>query len=108
MLGNIKEKDDELIKTNQKLEEEVKERQRLINELEKALSYIKTLSGLMPICSVCKRIRDHKGYWNQIESYIHEHSEAQFSHSICPDCLKKLYPYMFDKSGDKSDSIKEP
>lgn len=97
MLGNIKEKDDALINANLKLEEDIQERQRLINELETALSEVKTLSGLLPICSSCKRIRDDKGYWNQIESYIHEHSEAQFSHSICPDCVKKLYPDLYNE-----------
>jgi PAS domain S-box-containing protein len=68
------------------------EREKLIKELEKALSEVKALSGLLPICSSCKKIRDDMGYWNQIESYIHKHSEAQFSHSICPECAKKLYP----------------
>jgi PAS domain S-box-containing protein len=70
------------------------DRERLIVELREALSEVKTLSGLLPICASCKKIRDDKGYWNQIESYIHEHSEAQFSHSICPDCVKELYPDM--------------
>lgn len=104
MLGNIKEKDDALIKANSTLEEDIKERQRLINELEKALSEVKTLSGLLPICSSCKRIRDDKGYWKQLESYIHEHSEAQLSHSICPDCVKKLYPDMYDKMYPEKES----
>jgi len=67
------------------------ERERLIRELKAALSEVKTLSGLLPICASCKKIRDDKGYWNQIESYIRNHSEAEFSHSICPDCGKKLY-----------------
>lgn len=57
-----------------------------------ALSKVKLLSGLIPICASCKKIRDDKGYWNQIESYICKHSEAEFSHGICPDCAKKLYP----------------
>lgn len=61
------------------------------NELQKALSEIKTLSGMLPICSSCKKIRDDKGYWNQIELYIRERSEAEFSHSICPNCAEKLY-----------------
>lgn len=61
-------------------------------ELEEALGKVKQLSGLLPICASCKKIRDDKGYWNQIESYIKEHSEAEFSHGICPECLKKLYP----------------
>jgi PAS domain S-box-containing protein len=68
------------------------ERERLIRELQKALSHIKTLTGLLPICSHCKKIRDDKGYWNQIEVYISEHSEAEFSHGICPECKEKLYP----------------
>ncbi len=57
-----------------------------------ALKEIKILSGLLPICASCKKIRDDNGYWNQIESYINQHSEAEFSHSICPDCTKNLYP----------------
>jgi PAS domain S-box-containing protein len=68
------------------------ERERLISEREKALSEIKALSGLLPICASCKKIRDDKGYWNQIESYIESHSDAEFSHGICPDCMGKLYP----------------
>ena len=61
------------------------------NRLKEALAKVKTLSGFIPICAACKKIRDDKGYWNQIESYIREHSDAEFSHSICPDCKKKLY-----------------
>lgn len=61
-------------------------------ELQEALDTVKTLKGLLPICSNCKKIRDDDGYWNQIESYIGEHSEAEFSHSICPDCAQELYP----------------
>lgn len=68
-------------------------RQRTAHEeKEKALGEVKILSGFLPICASCKNIRDDKGYWKQIESYISHHSEAQFSHSICPDCAKKLYP----------------
>jgi hypothetical protein len=66
-------------------------------ELEEALSRVKLLSGLLPICASCKKIRDDKGYWNQIESYIREHSEAEFSHGICPECIKKLYPDYYEK-----------
>jgi hypothetical protein len=62
------------------------------DRLEQALSQIRTLRGLLPICANCKKIRDDKGYWNQLETYIHDHSEAQFSHGICPECRKKLYP----------------
>ena len=63
-------------------------------KLETALFEIKTLSGMLPICSYCKKIRDDKGYWNQIESYIHKHSRAEFSHGICPECAKNYYPHM--------------
>lgn len=68
-----------------------KEREKLVNELQNALAQVKTLSGLIPICASCKNIRDDKGYWNQIENYLRDHSEAQFSHSICPECARKLY-----------------
>jgi PAS domain S-box-containing protein len=68
------------------------ERERLIIELQDALADVKLLSGLVPICANCKKIRDDQGYWTQIESYIQDRSDAKFSHSICPDCAKKLYP----------------
>jgi hypothetical protein len=68
------------------------ERNHLIESLQDSLAKIKTLSGMLPICASCKKIRDDKGYWNQIETYIGEHSEAEFSHGICPECAKKLYP----------------
>ena len=68
------------------------ERERLISELKTALADVKTLRGLLPICSNCKKIRNDTGYWEQIETYISNHSEAKFSHGICRDCAKKLYP----------------
>ena len=68
------------------------EKDNLIVELQEALRNVRTLNGLLPICASCKKIRDDKGYWNQIECYIREHSNAEFSHGICPDCAKKLYP----------------
>jgi PAS domain S-box-containing protein len=68
------------------------ERENLICKLQDALDDVKTLSGMLPICASCNKIRDDKGYWNQIESYIRDHSEAVFSHSICPECAKILYP----------------
>lgn len=67
-----------------------KEHERLIVELQGALSEIKRLSGLLPICFSCKKIRDDQGYWNQIETYISQHSEAEFTHGICPDCAQKF------------------
>jgi len=68
------------------------EREELIARLQEALAQAKTLSGLLPICSSCKKIRDDRGYWNQIETYIRERSAAEFTHGICPDCAQKLYP----------------
>ena len=68
---------------------------RANSELEAALANVKQLSGLLPICASCKKIRDDNGYWTQIEGYIRDHSEADFSHSICPKCAKKLYPDLF-------------
>ncbi len=68
------------------------EREQVIRELQTALAQVRTLSGLLPICSSCKNIRDDKGYWIQIEDYVRNHSEADFTHGICPDCRGKLYP----------------
>jgi len=67
------------------------EQKRLMTELQEAFSRIKTLSGLIPICANCKRIRDDRGYWRRIEKYIEERSQAEFTHSLCPDCEQKLY-----------------
>ncbi len=72
-------------------------REKLIRELQEALANIKILRGMLPICSSCKKIRDDKGYWNQIESYIRDHTEAEFTHGICPECMKKLYPDLYER-----------
>jgi len=100
----VAQRTEELMKANQTLAADVvmlrraeEERERLILELQGALNKVKLLSGLLPICASCKKIRDDNGYWNQIESYIRDHSEAEFSHSICPDCAKKLYPEFYKK-----------
>ncbi|MDM8522497.1 response regulator [Desulfococcaceae bacterium HSG8] len=69
-----------------------KERDRLTCELREALGKVKQLSGLLPICANCKKIRNDQGYWERIEAYITDHSEAEFSHGICPECARKLYP----------------
>jgi PAS domain S-box-containing protein len=68
------------------------ERDRLIQELKAALANVKSLSGLLPICAGCKKIRDDKGYWSQVESYVQAHSEATFTHGLCPECIKRIYP----------------
>lgn len=77
---------------NIKQEQDAREHEKLIAELEAALLKVKTLSGMLPICSSCKKIRDDQGYWQQIEFYIKAHSQAEFSHSLCPDCVSHLYP----------------
>lgn len=81
-----------------KIEEE---RENLIKELRKALDEVKTLEGLVPICSHCKKIRDDSGFWGNVEQYIAKHSNVDFSHGICPDCLKKHYPEQYKKMKDK-------
>jgi two-component system, OmpR family, response regulator VanR len=73
-----------------------KKLQEFNEQLQEALTNIKTLSGLIPICASCKKIRQDSGYWQQIEAYISDHSEAKFSHGICPECVKKLYPDIYD------------
>ncbi|MGO9569112.1 MAG: response regulator, partial [Desulfomonilaceae bacterium] len=62
---------------------------------------VKQLSGFLPICASCKKIRDDQGYWRQVEEYIREHSEAEFSHSICPECAKRLYPDFYKDNPDR-------
>ena len=73
------------------------EKEKLIRELQAALTEVKKLSGMLPICAHCKKIRDDQGYWNHMESYISQHSEALFSHCICPECASKLYNEYFPK-----------
>jgi len=82
-----------------KLKVAEQERERLIEELQDALNKVKTLSGLLPICAFCKDIRDDSGYWHQVEAYVKNHSKANFSHGVCPDCAKKHYPEYF-KDGE--------
>lgn len=89
--GHIKE----IIATTRDISKRKKaeaDKEKLIIELQEALKKVKALSGLLPICAVCKKIRDDKGYWNQIENYIRNHSEAEFTHSICKECARKYYP----------------
>ena len=71
------------------LRQKEKEQQLLISELKEALAEIKTLKGLIPICASCKKIRDDEGFWNQLEAYISKHTDAVFSHGLCPDCAEK-------------------
>ncbi|MFC1837335.1 hypothetical protein ACFLYW_01475 [Thermodesulfobacteriota bacterium] len=76
-------------------------REKLIRDLQKALSEVKTLSGMLPICSSCKNIRNDEGYWQQIEDYISKHSDLDFTHGICDGCVKKLYPELYPKLKEK-------
>ena len=94
--SKVRQKTKELKEFNTNLEAIVIERTKELSEvneqLKNSLQEVKKLSGFLPICASCKKIRDDKGYWNQIEEYITTHSEAQFSHSICHECAKKIYP----------------
>ncbi|MCB2192934.1 MAG: PAS domain S-box protein [Deltaproteobacteria bacterium] len=84
-----------------------REREKLIDSLQAALDQVQTLSGLLPICSHCKKIRDDSGYWRQIEQYVEKHSQAEFSHSLCPQCAGKLYPeYFSDSAAEASPGAK--
>jgi hypothetical protein len=76
----------------EKRQQREEERETLIRELQEAMAEVRTLTGMLPICASCKKIRDDKGYWTKIESYIRDHSEVEFSHSLCPECVEKLYP----------------
>ena len=93
----VAERTSELERMNEDLRNEIHERQRLqhereklIQELQEALAKVKTLSGLLPICAWCKKVRDDKGYWNQVEIYIMKHADVTFTHGFCPDCFTKL------------------
>jgi methyl-accepting chemotaxis protein len=77
-----------------------REREELITQLQQALAEIKTLQGILPICAGCKKIRDDKGYWNQIESFFRERTDVDFSHGLCPDCAHRLYPEMAAELGN--------
>jgi len=97
-------KNAEITSAHQQLQHEIEERKRiekeretLIAELKDSLNRIKTLSGLIPICANCKKIRNDDGYYEQVEKYISDHSDAVFSHGLCPDCIKKLYPEFIKK-----------
>ncbi len=75
---------------------------KLVNDLKKALAEINELRGYIPICANCKKVRDDEGYWQQVEQYISERTDAQFSHSLCPECTEKLYPGLNKKIEDQS------
>jgi len=84
--------------TRKNIEED---REQLIIELTEAITRLKQLKGLLPICPSCKKIRDDKGYWNELEIYLSKHSDAEFSHGICRNCLKILYPEQYQRMIEK-------
>lgn len=91
--ANQKRRTEELGRANQEL-------QARKTELESALANVRTLSGLIPICAHCKKVRDDRGYWEQVEAYVTRHSSAQFSHGFCPECIRAYYPEMFPSPGE--------
>lgn len=88
-----------------RIKSDIREREELIDKLQDAIASVKTLTGLLPMCASCKRIRDDQGYWTQVENYISTHTDANFTHGFCPECVKKLYPehyeYIYDKKEEK-------
>jgi len=85
------------VRTHLRLKKAQDNEKRLIADLQASLEEIKTLSGMLPICANCKKIRDDHGYWQQLDDYISEHNIVQFSHSICPECTRLLYPELADR-----------
>ncbi|MBN2688780.1 MAG: hypothetical protein JXR85_11495 [Deltaproteobacteria bacterium] len=90
---------DQLNSLTSKLAGTISEKEDLIQELQNTIDEVTVLRGILPICSQCKKIRDDKGYWHQVEAYVRTHSEADFTHGLCPDCMRELYPDM--KTSDK-------
>ena len=82
-------------------------REELIKNLQKALADVKTLSGMLPICAWCKKIRNDEGYWQKIEAYLKSHSDLDFTHSICHECAKKEYPELYPQIKEKLDNERE-
>ncbi|WP_304226225.1 two-component system response regulator [Gracilinema caldarium] len=80
------------VRTHVNLRRALEEQRRLNRELQEALDRVKSLEGIIPICSKCKKVRDDEGYWTQVERYITEHTKAMFTHSLCPDCAKQYFP----------------
>jgi hypothetical protein len=104
MRRRLRLRNEEILEAHERIERDIaarkqveEERELLIRELQEAMAKVKMLSGLLPICSSCKRIRDDQGYWQRIEEYIRDHSEADFTHSVCQDCARKLYPELYEK-----------
>jgi DNA-binding response OmpR family regulator len=80
------------------LQTALREKEHLITELKAALSEVKTLSGLLPICAGCKKVRDDQGFWSQVETYVSQHTDATFTHGLCPGCIAKYYPELAEET----------
>jgi PAS domain S-box-containing protein len=111
----VKTRTIELEKSNLQLQTEILERkqleekkEKLIFDLKEALSNVKRLRGLVPICANCKKIRDDKGYWEEVESYLRDHSEVEFTHGLCPECILALYPEYHKNRNSTSNVPKQP
>jgi len=94
----IEERNEEITERKKAEEELLRHKEHLEELVDERIAEIKTLQGILPICSSCKKIRDDMGAWHQLEAYIRDHTEAEFSHGICAECAKKLYPDFFDKT----------
>jgi hypothetical protein len=93
VMEKVRESVQQRLEKSLKEQEDInKEKQKLIHELQEAIDEVTQLQGILPICSHCKKVRDDTGYWEQVEKYVQDRSEATFSHSLCPDCIKPLYP----------------
>ena len=106
----VRERRGEILKSNHKLQIEIlarkrieEEQERLIVEMTEALTGIKQLKSLLPICPSCKNIRDDEGYWSNLEAYLSKHTDAEFSHGICRNCMKELYPERYERLYGKID-----
>jgi len=93
----------EIQAANAQLQSQVHELNSLNSQLQEALDQVKTLSGLLPICANCKKIKDDQGYWHQVEVYVQQHSDAEFSHGFCPECLRELYPEYYGQNESESE-----
>jgi len=92
------------------VESQYEAKKQIVLELQQALEHVKKLQGLLPICASCKKVRDSKGYWNQIDTYLEKHSEVQFSHGLCEECSEKIYggEAWYNKQKKEKDSFLEP
>lgn len=86
-----------------RLRSSMQDRENLIRELQDTLKEVKELRGILPICSSCKKIRTDEGYWQNVDEYISQHTNAEFSHGLCKECAMKLYPQFYNKDGNKKD-----